>query len=308
MNFEIELQQSVEDNIKQLMQERVDHIRQVLKEEADPHAAIHQTRKDFKKLRALCRLVRDEIGKKKYRAANYYFRDTSRLLSEARDATALLETVQQLEQEDSSGEQTIQAVLQKTKHHLGGKKAAITRYNIQQEQLLPAVYRILEEAESYYQDWSIKHSNFKAVKPGLKRVYQRCRAGLKQAYTKKTGPAFHEWRKRAKYLRYQLNVLTPLWPGMLSAWEEELHTLTDYLGKEHDLAVLKQTVEQMTWEDGYDARPLLSLIKEKRKSLRKEAYPLGRKLFRQNAASFTNMIGEFWQVDQRKIAVANASA
>src|SRR6201999_1445400 len=54
--------------------------------EDDGAAAIHGARKDLKKLRAVLRLVREELGEKAYRTQNRRFRDAGRLLSDTRDA------------------------------------------------------------------------------------------------------------------------------------------------------------------------------------------------------------------------------
>ena len=50
----------------------------------------------------------------------------------------------------------------------------------------------------------------------------------------------HEWRKRAKDLRYQLQFLCKAWPGVIDAAVAEAHDLGDILGDDHDLALLRQ--------------------------------------------------------------------
>ena len=54
--------------------------------------AIHDVRKRIKKIRAVIRLVRDDLGKEIYQQENHCFRDAGRRLSEVRDAQVLLET------------------------------------------------------------------------------------------------------------------------------------------------------------------------------------------------------------------------
>ena len=53
-------------------------------EEADPIEAVHEARKDMKKLRATLKLVRPLIGDKTYGRENARFRDAGRALSERR--------------------------------------------------------------------------------------------------------------------------------------------------------------------------------------------------------------------------------
>ena len=55
--------------------------------------AIHGARKDMKKLRTVLRLLREALGKKRYRRADARFHDAARALSGARDAEVKLETL-----------------------------------------------------------------------------------------------------------------------------------------------------------------------------------------------------------------------
>ena len=57
---------------------------------------IHEARKATKRLRALVRLVRRELGDEVYALENQCYRDAGRRLSELRDATVLVETLDRL--------------------------------------------------------------------------------------------------------------------------------------------------------------------------------------------------------------------
>ena len=59
---------------------------------------MHEARKDMKKLRALLRLVRGELGDRVYAFENTCFRDTARELSGVRDADVMLATLGDLEE------------------------------------------------------------------------------------------------------------------------------------------------------------------------------------------------------------------
>ena len=57
---------------------------------------IHEARKATKRLRALVRLVRDELGDEVYALENQCYRDAGQWLSGLRDATVLVETLDRL--------------------------------------------------------------------------------------------------------------------------------------------------------------------------------------------------------------------
>ena len=77
--------------------ERIEDATELLRDqEADPVEAVHEARKDMKKLRATLKLVRPVIGEEVYERENGRFRDAGRALSDVRDAQVRAETVEAL--------------------------------------------------------------------------------------------------------------------------------------------------------------------------------------------------------------------
>ena len=58
---------------------------------------MHEARKDMKKLRALLRLARGELGEEIFGRENACFRDAARELAGTRDADVMLETLDALD-------------------------------------------------------------------------------------------------------------------------------------------------------------------------------------------------------------------
>ncbi len=301
MSFSIALDKSPTENIQTLMQERINQCRQALQNEKYPHKAVHQSRKELKKIRAILRLVRLGVGEETYAKTNAYFRDVARKLSAARDASAVLETLYELEErlttyelEERLTTKKDQALLQKIKRHLGAKKAAVTRYQINRQQVLREALQDLGQAEQYVEAIRLNHEDFNAFKPSIRKIYGRCRKGLEHAYAVQTPEAFHQWRKRVKYLRYQIDMLTPVWPQPLTVLEDELHTLSDYLGDDHDLAVLKEQARAMPQRPAQDFTTLFAAMDALKQSLQQAARPLGHKLFFLKPAPFTAWLETCW--------------
>lgn len=292
MSLTIDLHKKPEESIKELMQEKLDKCRQALQAQSDSHEAIHKVRKELKKTRAICRLVRDEIGEDAYHSAQDFFRDTARKLSPARDASALLETLYKVEKELPCKNK--QPLLKKIKNHLIAKKAALTRVQINQQQLLQTVLEDLKDAEQYFSPWTFHHQDFTVFRSSIERVYKRCRKGLKSAYKEGTAEAFHQWRKRVKYLKYQGDTLTPVWPKPMAALADELNTLTDYLGDEHDLSVFQEYIQQTPFVSDSYMKELLENIITRRHRLQKQAKPLGHKLFYLKPPQFSGLLENWW--------------
>src|SRR5688572_6380134 len=95
--FKLKRKESSRDGIRRVAHERVAHASDLLRDEdADPVEAIHEARKDMKKLRSTLKLVRPVVGEKAYRRENDRFRDAARGLSDVRDAQVRAETVEAL--------------------------------------------------------------------------------------------------------------------------------------------------------------------------------------------------------------------
>ena len=72
------------------------------------------------------------------------------------------------------------------------------------------------------------------IKRGKKKAYAR-------AYDDPTADNFHDFRKRAKDLRYQLGVLSNLWPDVFERFSSAKE-LEQTLGDDHNLAVFDSTL------------------------------------------------------------------
>ena len=89
---------------------RLDHAEDQLAGDGDPAEAVHEARKDLKKLRAVLRLLRSRVGKQLYRRENTDFRDTARLLATSRDAQVHLDTLDALVDSEAVADDAVAAV------------------------------------------------------------------------------------------------------------------------------------------------------------------------------------------------------
>src|SRR5437763_13267226 len=98
-SYRFRQREAVPDAIARIARGRIEHALAELRGEADssPEVAVHEARKDMKKLRALLRLARDELGDEVYRRENECFRDAARRLSGFRDADMMLGALEGLD-------------------------------------------------------------------------------------------------------------------------------------------------------------------------------------------------------------------
>jgi CHAD domain-containing protein len=257
----------------------------------DPDEGIHQVRKRCKKLRALVRLVRD-ADEDLYRRENAAFRDTARRASHLRDDAAMVEAFDALatvyeDHVDLASYDPIRAAL-----------AARRDENAPDlDEVLAAMRDDLEAAHRRIAAWDLPEGGFDLLAGGLARTYRRSRKRRLDAYAAGTTEAFHEWRKRVKYHRYQVRLLQDAWPQVLRARRRELHTLGELLGDDHDLAVLRARLHDDPGGHGGTelVAALTGLLDRRRATLQARADHLGARLFAEKPGAFVGRLGAYWE-------------
>lgn len=261
--------------------------------EGDPHEVVHEVRKSFKKIRGALRLVRDQIDF--YKEENVFFRDEARRISDVRDATSVIETLDDLYEQYEN--QLYKNTFNQFRNHLNSRREKLTEEYVKDGDVLKIIENQLSDKCEKIDQWPIEIKSFKTLSPSVERVYKRGRKGYKRAKRSRSTKHFHEWRKRVKYLRYQLDLLHRIWPEFLDSWEDELHDLSDYLGDDHDLYLLSEEVEKNKdqFSDPESYQLLDSLIKSGRSDLQTNALNLGKRLYHLDHENFAALLEASWE-------------
>lgn len=284
--------ETVNQGVIRIAREQIEGaIKDIDKSSDDVHEAVHDVRRRCKLIRAVVRLVRPSFPL--YRQENEWFRDLARGLSHTRDATASIESLDEL---DKRFEDLIQPkVLAPFKERLIERRDEIAAGDRLPERLSDA-RRNLRFAYFRVSNWRLDDEGYAAIGGGLKKTYRRACRRMADARRDNHTAILHEWRKRVKYHRYHTKLLGDIWPRMLSARERECHDLTDYLGQDHDLVVLQTTLLSEPERFGHPNlfRPLLGLVNWRRTELQTAAFPLGMRLFAQRPRDFRAYVGEIY--------------
>lgn len=261
------------------------------------HEAVHDIRKRLKKLRALARMVRDEMGENNYKEINIFFRDLGRELSDFRDLTAHLETTNLLQERYGhflyvNFFRTITSQIENEREVM---EAQLKERNFFSEHLVAK----LEYAKKDLVKWPVTSNDIQVILPSIERVYKRGRKALKKSYKDPTKENFHEWRKRVKYLWYQTLLLQETWPQFFETMEAEIHNLADYLGDDHDLMVFQQKIksDEISLKDDKHAELMEAIILQYSKALRDNARTLGELIYTESPEDFTKRIGSYTKVN-----------
>ena len=266
--------------------------------------AIHEARKSIKKVRAILRLMRGELGRT-YAIENRRLREVARRLSVYRDATVMIETLDQLgghRKDDRSGRAlgAIRRGLLENKRRLqrgAGMTIAMRRAG---EALLAASARVNR--------WRLVMDGPVALAPGMETSYRRGRAAMATARRHAQPEHCHEWRKRVKDHWYHLRLLEDRWNAAARGREKNLKELETWLGEHHNLEVLSarlaaQAARRQKAEESEICR---GLIRKMQHELRHKALALGRRLYRERPEMFRKRLLELWR--PRRIAGAGHTA
>lgn len=259
-----------------------------LLEKGDRDEAVHNVRRKIKRLRAVLRLVRPGIGETAYGEATDALRKAADQLNAMRDAHVRLAALEALARRSNG---------QIPRHSLPNIQNALRQNCRKEEQKLGAtlgpVKDILLDARKQLAGLKVKPNSWKAVGPGLKKIYRRGRKALELAEREPSPEHFHQWRKRVKDLANQLRLVCPARPGKLKARTEKLDRLGDLLGDDHDLFMLREFVGEKLnqWETG----PLEMVITGRQKELQSEALKLGASFYTKKPNRFCRQVGNGWK-------------
>jgi CHAD domain-containing protein len=256
--------------------------------------AVHETRKRLKRLRASLRLERFALGDETYRRENTVLRDLGKRLSAPRDALVLIETLDALRERFADELPPDQFGPLRKQLEQSHKRAVTTLRRDQAT--IDAVRAELEEARVRSASWTYDSDGFDALRPGLQRIYRRGRRSMHAAADEPSDEHLHEWRKRAKDLWHALQILSAAAPKRMKARAKRAHRLSDLLGDDHDLAVLREHVAHanVAFEQGATRTALLAVIDRRRAALQREALKLGARIYGRRPKSFARSVERGW--------------
>jgi CHAD domain-containing protein len=307
LSFQLRADESVADGIRRVVCEQIDKGLDRLTgqgKNSTRDEAVHDARKAFKKVRAVLRLVGKDLGSKIYQRENICFRDAARPLTEVRDAKMLVEAFDKL-MEHFAGEVSSRRFA-KVRQALQGHQRAVRRRVLDEEDALSKVVRAVKGARKRVKDWPIGPDKWSTVGKGLRRVYKTAMRAFAAGEEERTVENLHEWRKQVKYLWHQLQLLTPIWPDVIKELANQAHELADYLGEDHDLAVLRQKLvdEGDKFGNAGVRETLLALIDRRRDELEQASFLVGRRYYYEKPGDFADRLRMYWKTWRLEVASA----
>ncbi len=257
---------------------------------ADEAELVHEARKAIKRMRALARLLRSELGEEEFKAVNGSLRATATRLAGARDADVRLATLQALAERHPRA--LAPPRIDPLKRQLESERANTIEPSDREEVLadIAAMRRQLAR-------WNLLERDFDTLEPGLRRIYREGRERRERVLRghARDPQDLHDWRKRVKSLYYVLDMLGAAKVGGARKARRQADLLGEELGEEHDLWMLRAYVEQRPGLFAHDQpaqAALLERIEREREHLRRRALKLGGRLYERKPRDFARQIGD----------------
>ena len=247
-------------------------------DDGTPDQRVHAARKSIKRVRALLRLLRASTRKAAFTAANVALRDAARGLSAARDAAVAVATFDLLAPEPDADLAVVRddLVARTVDADAVPDRATLALAADALDALRPRLagdLGALDEA---------------TLTAGLTDSYAGGRAAMRAARARPDDEALHAWRKRAKDLWYQCQLLQGICPPQLDALAQMLAELGELLGADHDLAVLQAATPA--------SHELHRRLAARHEELRRAAWQLGRRTYAERPAAFVRRMRAYWRV------------
>jgi len=249
--------------------ERLESLAALIAATDDIDDAVHRTRTGIKRLRAYLRLARRSIGTITYRTENAALRDTARLLAPARDAFVVIETAGDLGADGA----TLTMLISEHSRIMSGFERTVRTEVLDRIGAIDTRWRYVMQ----------QSPGPKSIRSGLERTYRKGQVEFETARSAPTAVAFHRWRRRVKYLRYQLEGLHA--PAPIIA---PLRMLGNDLGSEHDQTVLIEVAGRHSGDPGFAA--IAERSRHSRDVLRTKALADGSGVFCHQPESFRHTI------------------
>ncbi|WEX77071.1 CHAD domain-containing protein [Sinorhizobium numidicum] len=263
---------------------------------AGVHEAIHDARRNFKRLRSLYRLVASDAPALQ-KQENARIREMARNLSPVRDAAALVENASYLRAHASNEEQRsaldhVCAALAARRDRISedetdiAGKIATTVANCQQA--LAAL------AHVSFDDGKRKTAG--RLEKGWRRTLRRAARARVACETGTDAALFHELRKRTQDYRMHLALLRGAWPSAMQAKRADAKELVDVLGHLNDLADMTSLINEQPEIAGSSQNQahLLSAVIHRQEELRREALQRAQAVFGDRPEDESRTVGLLW--------------
>ena len=257
--------------------------------ERTDEAAVHDFRRATKQWRALMRLLAPFVPEAdRWRREA---RDHARSLAHARDGAAALNAF------DGLVDKGILHLSKRTHATVRGRIEAL-RGSEEKAVLTPGLRDVIvawiDTAAAAVDAWPLDPFDFSAIAAELAGGYRAARRRIPEDWATADAVDLHTLRQRVVDLRYQMELVEPLWPRFGRMWTEEAERLRERLGRCQDLEVLKRLTAPHQPLARWRSR-LTPACGERSTDLAQRASRIAHRLFAEKPKAFRRRLEALWE-------------
>lgn len=304
MAYEFGLNEQLGAGVRRILREQIGKAERRLCEEGEPERAVHEARKAIKRSRAVLRLVEAAIPKKDFRRENRRLRDAARALAAHRDQDVLCRTLDRLNPEISKLPRSSQKAIAAWRAGICARHSAVGLDTVARMDAHDRALSALKLAGKTAVDLSATDQPIiKGCAPSLRRSYRDGRTFQRQSqhflgcFTVDQEDAWHEWRKHVQTHWRHMRLLSAAAPEWFGERVELARALSNLLGQDHDLFVLKCEVRRTETAQLalMQQKRLVNFIQTRQRALRVDATQLGGRLYVQPARVLAKQAAHHWR-------------
>lgn len=293
MSYRLKVKEPLAEGIRRIALEQIEIVDGELRGNADAHAAVHNSRRALKRLRALLRLVRPGLDEAFYRRETQRFATIGRMLAGERDRHVMRQTLKKLAAQTPDLSKTLLPAFEALLAQGPARQESATDVRARAAAKLAAARKAMSGSALARLDRAHAFQGLETVYRKARRLHRHCHAH----------PAadedFHALRKSVQQHWRHMQLLSRAWPEALSARADEAKALSQLLGEDHDLHVLAEFAQAHA--DALPADGLEALRKaatDAQAALRTRAQLHGDRLFAERATELSARLLNYWAVAQ----------
>ncbi len=270
------------------------------KNQSDFEEAVPKIRDNYKIIRAILRLVRDDF--KDYKKENEFYRNEAKKILSVQQAIVMVKTIDIINEQYS--ERLYKNAFTELRDKLEEHKDKQIESALNEEHVFQDLHQNLSDKCGNLKEGLLKPVSKDTLASGLKKVYQRGRDAQNALSDSKSEKDFHELQKRANYLEIQLGMLSPIWPDMIGVWKSELEKLSHLLLTSEGLyqlsGFLRSNAGGNIKEDGVYL--MNTLIEGHREQVQQHALLSAKKIYSLKPKHFMKYIDAAWETHESESA------
>ncbi len=247
---------------------------------------VHEYRKIIKRVRALLRLIIPGIDEKTYVGLDSLLGRTGNSITHQRESTVNLRSFLLLEEFSN---EKLPETLKSSALDLLTREFKIAYNNDQgmlKNKLAGIVFQLKSIKDKLERISLFEYSSEQFINC-LKKSYAKTMQLYHDSIHTSETEVIHKWRKLSKYLLFQLKY-SPVELMNAGKLIDDLDSITDILGKDHDLAVLENFITQNIDLTTEESNAFHKVIDNTRLKLQKNAFVIGKSIFTKPVDSYLN--------------------